>query len=139
MSKIFLLSSLLFSMIYSKCLNEEYEEAVLDDFTDINFDEHVDAKTCSKRSFDSSEKSLGAKKCCYFELVNCRFPYGDSNKPVYYERNLKVCSYLTEYMVKHKDETISINRQYCSRYNIECSGAYLDNLLYFIFILIIFL
>ena len=135
--KIFIFSSLLFSLIYSKCLNEEYEDLVASDFTDITFDEHVDAKTCSKRSFDSEEKSLGAEKCCYFILVNCKLPYyDDDGNIVYYDRNIKTCSYLTESGVKNKEETIRLNSQYCSDYDIKCSGTYLSKLLYFIFILI---
>ena len=133
--KLFFLSSLLFSLINAKCMSEEYEDEVLDDFTDVNFDEHVNAKICSKRSFDQSESSLGASKCCYFELVDCKIPYGNEK----YDRNIKACVYLTEAGVKNLDQTIRINSQYCQYYNADCSSAYLDKLLYFIFILIFLL
>ena len=134
--KFFFLSTLLFNLIYSKCENEELVDEIDDNFyTNLNFDEHVDAKICSQRTFDGSETSAGAEKCCYFELVDCKFTYGDKTVT----RNVKACVALTEYGVKHLDETIKINREFCDNYNADCDGTYLRKLLFFTFILIFFL
>ena len=134
--KFFFLSTLLFNLIYSKCENEELVDEIDDNFyTNLNFDEHVNAKICSQRVLDGSETSLGGTKCCYFELVNCKFTY--DSKTV--TRNVKACVALTEYGVKHLDETIKINREFCDNYNADCDGTYLRKLLFFTFILIFFL
>ena len=99
--------------------------------TNINYDEHVNAKICSKRTETSAE----GEKCWYFELVNCKFTSDDQ----IVIKNVKACVSTSEYGVKHLDETIKINREFCDYYNIDCDGTYLRKLLYFSFILIFFL